>query len=177
MQRMCFFIGNRDAPQELQTELCATVEEAITRYHAVVFVTGGRGRFDAMAAETVKHLRIKYPRIRLCLLLAYHPAERPVLLPAGYDESLYPLEKSVPAKYAITHVNRWMLRHCAVCIAGAILPGTARKMLEYARRRAKKGEMTLVELKGLEKDFDQRNGGGVAVSLVSGDSPPTTCSC
>lgn len=148
MQQTCFFVGNSDAPQELREELSKAVEEVIDRYQVELFVTGGRGHFDRMAAETVQQLRSKYPRIRLCLLLAYHPAERPSLLPPGYDESFYPLEKTVPARYAIMRVNRWMLAHCSVCIAGALLPGNARKMLEYARRRAQRDEMALIELTG-----------------------------
>ena len=177
MQQTCFFVGNRDAPQELREELSKAVEEVIDRYQVELFVTGGRGRFDRMAAETVQQLRGKYPRIRLCLLLAYHPAERPASLPPGYDESFYPLEKAVPARYAIMRVNRWMLAHCPVCIAGALLPGNARRMLEYARRRAQRGEMILIELTGQGARHPEQENGPAPSSVVSGNGAPPTCCC
>lgn len=146
MQRICFFIGNRDAPPELYEDLLRAAEWAITQEKVTLFVTGGRGRFDAMAAQAVQALRVCYPQVRLCLLLAYHPAERPVQLPRGYDESLYPLEKPVPARWAIARVNRHMISNCNVCIGYAPFPGNAQKILQYAHRRAGKSHMICIDL-------------------------------
>ena len=146
MQQVCFFIGNRDASPMLWGAVCDAVESAIVKHHVELFVTGGRGRLDRMAAQAVQKLKLKYPNIRLCLLLAYHPSERPVFLPQGYDESFYPLERPVPARFAIARVNRYMMDHSTVCIAYAAFPGHARNMLAYARQLVRTGRLAVIDL-------------------------------
>lgn len=148
MSGICFFIGSRDTPSEVIPFLSSAIEKVITEHHVTLFVTGGRGRFDRMAAECVQKMKERYPQIRLCLMLAYHPAEHPSVypLPPGYDESWYPLERPVPARVAIARVNRWMIGHSSVCIACAAHPGNARRMLELAARRAARSELILIDL-------------------------------
>ena len=68
----------------------------------------------------------------LRLLLAHHPVERKRELPPGFDESVYPLDRSVPARRAIDRANRKMIAGCSVCIGYASLPGHARNYLSYA---------------------------------------------
>lgn len=144
--KACYMTGNRDAPLELYPAICKAVHELVDERDVTLFITGGRGRFEHMAAQAVQEVKASHPNIRLCLLLAYHPAQRPVQLPAGYDESLYPLERSVPPRIAIARVNRYMMDHCSACMLYAALPGNSRNILDRTRARALKGQLLLVDL-------------------------------
>ena len=105
------------------------------------FYVGGYGGFDQIAAAAVKHTKQKYPDITLMLVLSYHPAERPIDTPNGFDGTYYPdgLE-SIPRRYAIVRTNRIMVDTCdwLVCHVrhGA---SNSRTLLEYAQRQADKG--------------------------------------
>ena len=46
------------------------------------------------------------------MLIPYHPAERPVETPPGFDGTFYPPGiESVPRRYAIVRANRYMVDH------------------------------------------------------------------
>ena len=51
--KTCFFIGHRDAPEEVLPQLEAAVETHVAAYGVTDFVVGGYGRFDALAARAV----------------------------------------------------------------------------------------------------------------------------
>ena len=82
------------------------------------------------------------------LVLPYHPAERPVDTPYGFDGTYYPegLEQ-VPKRYAIERANRIMIDMSDWLVAyvrhGA---SNSRKLLEYAEHRRKKGLMQIENL-------------------------------
>ncbi|MGN0995185.1 MAG: hypothetical protein ACI4PD_08650 [Butyricicoccus sp.] len=133
----CFFIGHRDAPDSVYVPLLAAVERHITEYGVRSFVVGHYGRFDALAARAVLDAKQRHPGVTLSLLLPYHPAERPVGLPDGFDGSIYPagLER-VPHRFAIVGANRRMAGTCGFLIAYAWQPGSnARRLADYARAR------------------------------------------
>ena len=70
-----------------------------------------------MAAGCLVEAKTNHPGLRLVLLLPYHPAERPVALPAGFDGSFYPPGmEQVPRRLAIVRANEYMARHCDVLI-------------------------------------------------------------
>lgn len=144
--KACYMTGNRDAPQTLYPAICKAVHELAEAQGVALFITGGRGRFEHMAAQVVQEAKGSHPDIRLCFLLAYHPGQRSVQVPAGYDESLYPLEKSALPRIAIARVNRHMVDHCLACILYAALPGNSRKILDRARVRAARGQLLLIDL-------------------------------
>ena len=54
------------------------------------FYVGGYGGFDRIAASAVKQVKQRHPEIILMLVLPYHPAERPVEIPYGFDGTYYP---------------------------------------------------------------------------------------
>ena len=66
-----------------------TIERHITELGATDFVVGGYGRFDSLAARTVKAAKKEHPEVILTLLLPYHPFDRPTPTPAGYDGTFY----------------------------------------------------------------------------------------
>ena len=74
-------------------------------------------------------------------MLPYHPAERPIPVPDGFDSTYYPPGmENVPRKVAIVRANRYMVDHTDFLIAYAWHPASnARDLLEYARKRESKG--------------------------------------
>ena len=75
----------------------------------------------------------------LLLLLAYHPAERPVFLTDGFDNSYYPPLENVPRPFTIVRANQYMVNKADSIICYVKHPGNTRNLIEYAQRRQKKG--------------------------------------
>lgn len=135
--KSCFFIGHREATSELLPSLKQTVVDHISELGVTEFIVGGYGGFDHLAAKTVISLKQQYPRISLTLLIPYHPAERPIEIPPGFDNTYYPPEmEKVPRKLAIVRANRYMVDHVDYLIAYAWHPASnARNLVEYAEKR------------------------------------------
>ena len=139
--KSCFFIGHREADERLLPVLQSVIQQLIEEEGVTEFYVGGYGGFDRIAGAVVKQLKAEYPRISLRIMIPYHPAERPVEAPNGYDGTYYPngLE-GVPKRFRIAKANRLMIDTSDWLIAyvchGA---SNSRKFLEYAERREKKG--------------------------------------
>ena len=146
--KSCFFIGHREADDRLLPRLELVVDRLIREEGVRYFYVGGYGGFDRLAAAAVRRMKQKHPDITLMLVLPYHPAERPIEKPPGYDGTYYPegLEKT-PRPFAIVKANQRMVDTCdwLVCYVrhGA---SNSRNILEYAQRREKKG---LVQIKNI----------------------------
>lgn len=144
----CFFIGRREASEEIWSALLEAVEHHITQYAVTEFFVGSYGAFDRMAARAVITLKERYPGITLSLLLPYHPAERSVELPLGFDDTFYPpgMEK-VPRRVAILRANRYMVDHVDYLIAYAWHPASnARELTDYASKREARQLITVTRL-------------------------------
>ncbi len=138
----CFFIGHREAPDTLLPVLAAEVERHIVEYGVTDFVVGKYGRFDSIAAHSVKEAKKRHPEVTLTLLLPYHPFDRPIPTP-GFDGTFYPPGmEAVPKRVAIVRANRYMVDHSGYLIAYAWHPASnARELVEYAQRREKRGSI------------------------------------
>lgn len=136
-RKSCFFIGHREASSELLPILKQTIEKHISEYGVTEFVVGGYGNFDHLAAKVVISLKQQYPQITLSLLIPYHPAERPIEKPSGFDNTFYPPGmENVPRRLAILRANRYMVDHMDYLIAYAWHPASnARDIVEYAKKR------------------------------------------
>ena len=146
--KSCFFIGHREAGEEMLPALSEAIEQHITKYGVTEFVVGKYGGFDRMAAKAVITAKARHPQIILSLLLPYHPAERPIEAPPGFDNTFYPpgMEK-VPRKFAIVRANRYMVDHTNYLIAYVWHPASnARNLLEYAQTREKNGLLHITTL-------------------------------
>ena len=120
--KTCFLIGHRDAPFMIREKLEKAIAAAITEYGVTEFVVGQYGAFDRMAASCLVEAKKAHPEIRLVLLLPYHPSERAVVLPAGFDGRFYPPGmESVPRRLAIVRANEYMAKHCDLLIGYAVL--------------------------------------------------------
>ena len=144
----CFFIGHREAGDELLPTLTAAVERHITEYGITSFMVGRYGNFDRLAARAVIDAKKRHPEVTLTLLLPYHPFDRPIPTPEGFDGTFYPPGmETVPKRVAIPHANRYMAGHSSHLIAYAWHPASnAREILEAALKRQKRGEMRVTNL-------------------------------
>ena len=77
-RKSCFFIGHREASEEIYPALYAAVEQHIVEYGVKEFIIGHYGGSDRLAASAVKAAKNLYPDVKLILLLPYHPAEQPI---------------------------------------------------------------------------------------------------
>ena len=146
--KSCFFIGHREASSEILPALREAVERHIVEYGVTEFLVGHYGGFDRMAAKAVITAKEQHPEITLSMLIPYHPAERPVKLPAGFDNTFYPpgMEK-VPRRLAIVRANRYMIDHVDYLIAYAWHPASNTwNLLEYARKREQKNLLVITLL-------------------------------
>lgn len=145
---LCFFIGHREADDRLLPALTEAVERHITEYGVNDFVVGQYGGFDRLAAIAVKEAKKRHPGVTLTLLLPYHPAERPVETPEGFDGTFYPPGmETVPRRFAIVRANQYVVKHCDYLIAYAWHPASnARRLVAFAQRQK---NVTITELNHL----------------------------
>ena len=140
IMKSCFFIGHREASEEIYPALSAQVQRHYTHLGVREFIVGHYGGFDRLAAKAVKELKKQHPDIILFLLLPYHPAQHPVAIPDGFDNTFYPpgMERT-PPKVAIARANRYMVDHTDYLIAYVWHPASnARTLLAYAKKRQEK---------------------------------------
>ncbi len=144
----CFFIGHREAPDALLPLLLDEVERHITEYGVSSFVVGHYGHFDALAARAVIDAKKRHPEVTLLLLLPYHPYDRPIVPPKGYNGTFYPPGmEDTPHRAAIVKANRYMVAHSSHLIAYVWhTASNARDILEYAQRRERRGLMRVTIL-------------------------------
>lgn len=135
-RKSCFFIGHREASEEIYPKLKAAVEQHITEYGVTEFIVGHYGGFDGLAARAVIEAKKIHPEVTLTLLLSYHPAEQPIPTPAGFNSTYYPPDmERAPRRVAIVRANRYMVDHVDYLIAYAWHPASnARELVEYALR-------------------------------------------
>lgn len=147
-RKTCFFIGHRDAPSKILPLISKEVERHITEFGVSTFLVGGYGSFDAMASKAVIAAKQRHPDIELLRLIPYHPAERPVDVPDGFDGTLYPDGmESVPRRLAILRANRHAIDHAEYLIAYVWHPASnSLNLVEHARVREKRGLITITLL-------------------------------
>lgn len=135
--KSCFFIGHREANEEIYADLLAAVERHIVEFGVTEFIIGHYGGFDRLAARAVIEAKKTHPEVTLTLLLPYHPAERPMEAPEGFDGTYYPPDmERVPRRVAIVRANRYMVDHVDYLIAYAWHPGgNDRDLVDYAQNR------------------------------------------
>lgn len=149
-EKSCFFVGYSETSAALLPELQAEVERHIAEYGVKEFFVGHYGGFDALAAQAVIAAKRKFSGVRLFLLLPYHPAERPIQTPEGFDGMFYPFgAEKVPRRAAIVRANRLAVEQVNYLIAYVQHPASnAKKIFEYAQRRERKGLIAVTNLAG-----------------------------
>lgn len=132
----CFFIGHRETMGEVYPQLEAAIEKHITQLGVREFIVGNYGGFDRIAARALVAAKARHPEIVLLLLVPYHPAERPIQTPPGFDSTYYPPGmEQVPRKFAIVRANRHAVEHVDYLVSYVWHPASnARDLMEYAMR-------------------------------------------
>ena len=145
---ICFFIGHREASDELLPALTKAGERQITDYGVASFMVGRYGNFDKLAARAVIDAKKRHRSVTLTLLLPYHPFDRPIPTPEGFDGTVSPPGmETVPKRAAIPHAIRYMVRNSSHLISFAWHPSSnAREILEAALKRQERGEMRVTNL-------------------------------
>lgn len=149
MGKCCFFIGHRDTPPTIRPSLVNAVEQHIVAYGVARFIVGHYGDFDRMVANVLSEAKTRHRQIKVYLLTPYHPAERPVAVPHGFDGLYYPFEERVPPRLAIVRANQKMIDKCDFLIAYTVHPGNARNLVDYARKKEKQGIIQVENLADL----------------------------
>lgn len=144
----CFFIGHRETSEKVLPALVREVERHTTQYGVTEFVVGHYGGFDRLAAHAVREAKKLHPEITLTLLLPYHPHDRPIPTPEGFDGTFYPEGmETVPKHLAIVRTNRWMLCHSDYLIVYVWhTASNSRELFEYAKRRERQGLLQVTNL-------------------------------
>lgn len=138
----CFFIGSRYATSAVQKPLDEAIERHIVEYGVEEFVVGHYGSFDLEVIAALRRAKKRHPEVTLLLLTPYHPHDRPIEPPEGFDGTYYPegMER-VPKKLAIIRADRYVVDHSDYLIAYIHGVGRSRDLAEYARRREKRGSI------------------------------------
>lgn len=136
--KSCFFIGHREADPEILPALEDAIEKHISEYGVTEFIVGHYGSFDRLAARALVSAKKRHPEIRLLMLIPYHPAERPVETPPGFDGTFYPPGmESIPHRFAIVQANRYMINHADYLISYVWHPASnARNLLDFAFKKS-----------------------------------------
>ena len=144
----CFFIGHRETDLALLPEIKAAAERLIQQQQVSDFYVGMYGNFDRLSGEAVIQLKRNYPGVRLFLVLPYHPTDRSIEAPPGYDGTFYPEGmEAVSRRYAIVKANRKMIDTCDWLVAYVTHTiSNAHNLLEYAMRQQKKGLIQVINL-------------------------------
>lgn len=146
--KSCFFIGHRDTPEEIYPALYAAIEGHIVNYGVREFIVGHYGNFDRLAASAVKAAKRIYPNVKLTMLLPYHPAEKSIPTPKGFDGTFYPPGmENVPRRAAIVRANHYMVDHVDYLIACVWHTASNTKdLVEYAERHKEKRQITITRI-------------------------------
>lgn len=132
----CFMIGHRDTPEEVYPLLLETIIYHIRILGVTEFIVGHYGSFGRLSSQALREVKQTFPTLSLFQHLPYHPAERPIPAPEGFDGTFYPPDMEfVPRRYAIVQANRYMASHADYMIAYVCHPASsAREILSYAIR-------------------------------------------
>lgn len=144
--KCCFLFGHHDCPFRIQSQIEGSVLRHYLKYGIRHFYIGNRGAFDSIVLSAVKTIKRKYDDITLFLLLPYHPAERTIIIPEGFDETFFPPLYNIPRKFAIVHATRYMIDSCDTVICYVNHSGNAEKLLKYALHRSKTSSIHIENL-------------------------------
>lgn len=134
--KQCFFIGHRDTPSSVLPALEGVIEKHILDYGVSEFIVGNYGNFDHLVIHALKNAKKQHPEIQLSLLIPYHPGERPMDAPEGFDGTYYPFTtEKIPHRYAIVRANQKVVQMSDYLICYVWHPGSnARDLVEYAAK-------------------------------------------
>lgn len=133
----CTFFGHRDCPQTIKADLKQILENLICNQSVNNFLVGHQGNFDRIVLSVLDELKIIYPQISYCVVLAYMPDGKQ----DTYNcETVFPeCLENTPRKFAVSKRNDWMLKKSrfVVTYINRSLDGAA-QFAQKAKNKAKK---------------------------------------
>lgn len=142
----CCFTGHRQISPEIMPTLATELESVLLQLIGDgfrFFCAGGALGFDTLAAETVLHLKMQYPQIRLILVLPCHEqtrgwkpedVRRYEAIRKKADKVIYTAEHYTRGCMHLR--NRYLVDHSAVCVAYCTrTTGGSAYTMAYARRQ------------------------------------------
>ena len=130
----CTFYGHRECYSLDEQVLIDAIEDLI-RKGVDTFYVGNQGQFDSAVYASLKRLRKKHQRIRVCVVLAYLPTEKNEY--NDLTDTMYPEIEGHP-KFAIERRNRWMIEASDYCLCYINHTwGGAYKFAHLVKRRGK----------------------------------------
>ncbi len=134
MGQICFLFGHSELYENIVPQLVETITKHYEDYGVRQFIVGHYGSFDAQAAHALRIVKQSHPDITLRLLLPYHPAERPVPVPEGFDCTYFPEGmEQIPRKFAIVRANRLIILSADSVICYVKYIGNSRNLLRFAQ--------------------------------------------
>ena len=111
--KKCFLMGHRDSPVTLLPKLTEAIRQCIEEENITDFFVGSRGNFDHMCVQTLKQIKLLYPKIHLYLLTPYYCPHSTSPRPDEFEGTYFPEGmESVPPKFAISRLNCIMVKEC-----------------------------------------------------------------
>lgn len=131
------FCGHREIEAEEQVrEWLDGVLNQLVLEGAKIFLLGGYGRFDRLAAYEVRKLRKSFLNIEDVLVL---PSLHTKMDSSEYCSTIFPPLENVPPRFAISHRNRWMIEKADVLVAYVTHDwGGAATSLHFAEKKGKR---------------------------------------
>jgi len=137
------FIGHREINdiRFIEDKIEELAIDLLCRYEYVEFNLGRNGEFDISAASAIKRVQKKYGKENssLTLILPYKSKDE-CFFEEFYDEIVYPIDRSVHFKEAITKRNKWMMDNSdlLICYVEQERKGGALTALNYATKQGLK---------------------------------------
>lgn len=152
MGKTCCFAGHHDTPERIRPALAEAIERHIVEHGVREFLVGCYGGFDRMAKAEVIKAKARHPGISLYLMLAYLPKEGQAVDREGCDGVIYPEGmETVPYQVAIPRLNQLVINEADHLIAYVAHSwGGAAQTLEHARKRERRGLLTVTNLADMQ---------------------------
>ena len=141
MSKICCFAGhNIDYDNKVGSKLRKECENLIANENINEFWVGNYGKFDTLAAETVKKLKLTYSHINLNLILPYFTNEineNKEYYKKMFDNILLAdIPDSTPPKFRIIKANQYMVNNSDFLACFIEHPwGGAYKTFKYAKTK------------------------------------------
>lgn len=141
-KNVCSLFGHREVNENIEKRLSIQINDAIIKHNVEMFLVGGDGQFDEIAAGIVRRAKEKHPSIRLILVRPYLTKkleENKEYYYENYDDIIIPEELlGTYYRFAITKRNRWMVDHSeCVIIYSRHKYGGAYAAFDYADKQQK----------------------------------------
>lgn len=115
MKKTCCAFGHRDLINNIDYKLNKILETLIKKYKVEIFYTGGMGNTDDRFSFVVRNLKLKYPHIKLILVIPYFlntGDKGKDFYDAMFDGVILPDEiRGCYYKSAIPKRNKWIVEN------------------------------------------------------------------